>query len=40
MVFSLNEHLTELVIQMAKLQCDKTVNIIANSNKDHDDPLV
>lgn len=38
MVFALNEQLTKLVIQMTKLQCDKTVNIVFPHSKDQYDP--
>jgi hypothetical protein len=37
MFFTLNLHLTELVIQIIKPYCDKTVNIISNTSKDPND---
>ena len=37
MLFSLNLHLTELVIQKIKHYCGKTVNIINKATKDHND---
>ncbi|AAZ24099.1 hypothetical protein CPS_5054 [Colwellia psychrerythraea 34H] len=38
MNFTLNQHLTELVIKIIKHECGKTVNIISNTNEDHYDP--
>lgn len=40
MNFTLKQHLSELVIKIIKHECGKTVNIINNTDEDHNDPSI